>query len=128
MCDWSYGKMYAVHMKPDGSAYKAEAEEFVTGTPLPLTDVVINPKDGAMYFTIGGRKTKSGLYRVSYVGKDEEKPLLRSGSGPDPIATRRYFESLHVKKDPAALEQIWKGLYSKDRFIQNAARVALEFL
>ena len=68
ICDWSYGKMYAVHMKPDGSTYTGELEEFVTGTPLPLTDLVINPTDGAMYFAIGGRKTQSGLYRVTYVG------------------------------------------------------------
>ena len=24
ICDWSYGKLYAVHLTPDGSAYKAE--------------------------------------------------------------------------------------------------------
>ncbi|MCA9057806.1 MAG: c-type cytochrome, partial [Planctomycetaceae bacterium] len=39
---------------------------FITGTPLPLTDVVVNPHDGAMYFTIGGRRVQSGLYRVTY--------------------------------------------------------------
>jgi putative heme-binding domain-containing protein len=70
ICDWSYGKLYAVHMSPDGSAYKGEAEEFVSGSPLPLTDVVVNPKDGALYFTIGGRKTKSGLYRLTYTGSE----------------------------------------------------------
>ena len=45
--DWSYGKLYAVHLKPEGSGYGADVEEFVTGTPLPLTDVVVNPVDGA---------------------------------------------------------------------------------
>ena len=75
MCDWSYGKLYAVHLTPEYSAYKAVAEEFLNGTPLPLTDIVINPKDGAMYFTIGGRRTKSGLYRVTYVGKESTAPL-----------------------------------------------------
>ena len=55
ICDWSYGKLYAVHLTPEASDYKAELEEFVTGTPLPLTDLVVNPKDGAMYFAIGGR-------------------------------------------------------------------------
>src|SRR5207253_2715891 len=54
MCDWSYGKMYALHLTPEGSAYKAEAEEFLSGSPLPLTDVVVNPHDGAFYFTTGG--------------------------------------------------------------------------
>src|SRR5262249_43824762 len=74
ICDWSYGKLYAVQLKPSGNTYTAEKEEFVTGTPLPLTDVVINPHDGAMYFTIGGRKTKSGLYRVTYIGNESTEP------------------------------------------------------
>ena len=74
MCDWSYGKLYAVHLTPDGSAYKGELEEFLSGSPLPLTDVVVNPKDGALYFTIGGRKTQSGLYRVTYAGKESTAP------------------------------------------------------
>ena len=30
ICDWSYGKLYAVHLTPDGSAYKAKSEEFAT--------------------------------------------------------------------------------------------------
>ena len=72
ICDWSYGKLYAVHLTPERQRpTRPTLEEFVTGTPLPLTDVVINPKDGAMYFTIGGRKTQSGLYRVTYVGAEE---------------------------------------------------------
>jgi glucose/arabinose dehydrogenase len=63
--DWTYGTMYAIHLTPDGSTFKAEKEEFVSGKPLPLTDVVINPHDGAMYFTVGGRRTQSALYRVT---------------------------------------------------------------
>ena len=46
-CDWSYGKLYAVHLTPHGATYKAEAEEFLSGSPLPLTDLVVNPKDRA---------------------------------------------------------------------------------
>src|SRR5262249_1914373 len=74
MCDWSYGKLYAVHLTPEGAAYKGELEEFLNGSPLPLTDVVVNPKDGALYFTIGGRKTQSGLYRVTYTGNESTSP------------------------------------------------------
>ncbi|MEO6681478.1 MAG: heme-binding protein, partial [Ginsengibacter sp.] len=39
--DWSFGIIYAIHLQPDGAAYKASAEEFVSGAPLPLTDGVI---------------------------------------------------------------------------------------
>ena len=68
VCDWSYGKLYALHLKPQGSTYRGELEEFIAGTPLALTDVAVNPKDGAMYFLVGGRNTQSGLYRVTYSG------------------------------------------------------------
>ena len=39
--DWSWGKIYAVHMKPDGSTYTGEKETFITGSPLPVTDAII---------------------------------------------------------------------------------------
>jgi len=65
--DWSFGIIYAIHLKPEGSSYTATGEEFVSGTPLPLTDGTIGP-DGAMYFLTGGRRLESDLYRVFYEG------------------------------------------------------------
>src|SRR5207302_6911570 len=70
ICDWSYGRLFAVHLTPDGSAYKAQIEEFATGAPLALTDLVVNPQDGALYFTVGGRNTQSALYRITYTGTE----------------------------------------------------------
>ncbi len=70
LCDWSYGKLYALHLQPKGSTYTGELEEFLAGTPLALTDVVVNPHDGAMYFTVGGRMTQSGFYRVTYASDE----------------------------------------------------------
>jgi putative heme-binding domain-containing protein len=124
ICDWSYGKLYAVHMKPAGSAYTAEAEEFVTGTPLPLTDLVVNPTDGAMYFTIGGRKTKSGLYRVTYTGGDAAGPGLGQNGARGLV--RQELEALHGPRDAKAVDAAWLSLNNPDRYIRFAARVALE--
>ena len=42
--------------------------------PLPLTDAIIRPQDGAMYFTVGGRRTQSALYRVTYAGAESTAP------------------------------------------------------
>jgi putative heme-binding domain-containing protein len=129
MCDWSYGKLYAVHLTPDGSAYKATMEEFLNGTPLPLTDIVISPVDGAMYFTIGGRKTKSGLYRVTYTGKmDEPPPVIRRGDGiaAEARTTRLALEKYHQKVGQEAVDAAWKELDNADRYIRFAARVAIE--
>ncbi|HEY1377953.1 MAG TPA: hypothetical protein VGF55_14225, partial [Gemmataceae bacterium] len=148
MCDWSYGKLYALHLTPAGSAYTAEREEFVSGTPLPLTDVVINPHDGAMYFTIGGRRTKSGLYRVTYPGhegaaregeapaepkaiaaRQEPRPpgLTATAAGTELRAARKMLESFHGHRDPHAVETAWRYLGHPDRYIRYAARVAIEW-
>ena len=126
-CDWSYGKMYAVHMEANGSVQKGTAEEFLSGTPLPLTDIVVNAKDGALYFTTGGRKTQSGLYRVTYVGTDSTDPTsefkLKSTA---PVHARLIAEAAIDQpsaSDPAGLFRL-AGHY--DRFVRFASRVALE--
>jgi putative heme-binding domain-containing protein len=126
ICDWSYGKLYAVHLTPEGSAYAGIAEEFVSGTPLPLTDVVIRPEDGAMYFTIGGRNTQSGLYRVTYTGSESIAPSKTDERFADQRAIRAKLEAFHGKQDPAAVAAAWPHLNSPDRYIRYAARVAIE--
>ncbi len=128
--DWSWGKLYALHLKPDGSSYTATKEEFVTGAPLPITDAIIHPGDGAMYFTIGGRRVQSGLYRVTYVG-DESTESAADSQVADERATqarnlRRRLESLHGRQDPNAIKVAWPYLSSSDRFIRFAARTAIE--
>ena len=126
ICDWSYGKMYAVHMDPEGAGYKATVEEFVAGAPLPLTDLVVHP-DGALYFAIGGRSTQSGLYRVTYVGSESTAATGQDGQVPPQLTERRVLESLHQPTDPkTALPQIRAHLKSTDRYLRYAARVALE--
>lgn len=124
--DWSWGKLYAVHLKPDGSSYTATKEEFVTGAPLPITDAIIHPQDGAMYFTIGGRRVQSGLYRVTYVG-DESTELVET----EPVVTearqqRHALEAFHGRQDPQAITTAWPMLSHKDRFTRFAARTAIE--
>lgn len=127
ICDWSYGKLYAVHLKEDGASYTGEAEEFMNGSPLPLTDITVNPKDGALYFAIGGRNTMSGLYRVTYVGKESTDPAPKDTKPNAAREARRKLESYYGKQDPQAVESAWPYLSSKDRFLRWAARTVLEF-
>jgi len=124
--DWSYGKLYAVHLTPEGSAYKGEFEEFISGTPLPLTDLVVNPKDGALYFAIGGRKTQSGLYRVTYTGKESTAAAPEDKRGAEQRAERHKLEAFHGVKDPKAVETAWPYLKHTDRYLRSAARIAIE--
>ncbi|HEY6167586.1 MAG TPA: c-type cytochrome [Verrucomicrobiae bacterium] len=127
--DWSWGKLYAVHLTPSGSTYTATKEEFVIGSPLPLTDAIIHPKDGAMYFAIGGRKVQSGLYRVTYTGKES---TARAKPKTDAVAakaraTRHKLEAFHGKTDAKAVKEAWPYLADSDRFIRWAARTAIEW-
>ena len=127
VCDWSYGKLYALHLKPRGSSYEADVEEFVAGTPLPLTDMVVNPGDGALYFAIGGRRTTSGLYRVVYKGDESTAPSKGNGVGAEARALRHKLEAFHGVKDPKAVDVAWNYLGHPDRFVRYAARIAIEW-
>ncbi|MBI3823738.1 MAG: c-type cytochrome [Planctomycetes bacterium] len=126
-CDWSYGKLYACHLTPDGASYKGELEEFLNGSPLPLTDIVVNPKDGALYFAIGGRTTMSGLYRVTYVGKESTAEPMVFDLPDKNRNARKKLESYYGKKDAKAVETAWPFLSHEDRFLRYAARTVLEF-
>jgi len=143
ICDWTFGTMYAIHMEPSGSSYKATKEEFVSRTPLPLTDCTVG-QDGALYFTIGGRGTQSELFRVTYVGQEDvstvdarDKSLLTDKSDADSVidaspaklrALRRRIEEYHVGKHDAAQasEALSEALGISDRNVRYAARVGLE--
>ncbi|MFM9965129.1 MAG: c-type cytochrome [Planctomycetaceae bacterium] len=133
ICDWTYGTMHAIHMEPSGSSYKATKEEFVSRTPLPLTDCTVG-KDGALYFTIGGRGAQSELFRVTYVGKDDVSPV----DVKNPVTTidgqlrerRREIEAWHTHiADPVQVADLYRNsLGHTDRFMRYAARIALERL
>jgi putative heme-binding domain-containing protein len=123
--DWSWGKIYAVHLEPDGASYAATKEEFITGGPLPVTDAIIHP-DGAMYFAIGGRRVQSGLYRVTYTGKESTAPAKAVAVKLPLHELRKKIEVFHGKADPKAVESVWPHLGHEDRFIRAAARTALE--
>src|SRR5437667_7525589 len=127
ICDWSFGKLYAVQLTPDGASYTGKAEEFVTGQPLALTDIVVNPKDGALYFAVGGRKTQSALYRVTYAGHESTVPSKSDNRFAKERELRHRLESFHGRKDPRAVKEVWPYLAHKDRALRYAARVALEW-
>lgn len=129
--DWSFGIIYAIHLKPNGSSYTAEAEEFLSGAPLPLTDGIIGP-DGAFYFMTGGRRLESDLYRVYYDGeiKSEENVQNVSTTLADDAESarelRRQLEAYHGEPQKGALDFAWPHLKHADRFIRYAARIAVE--
>ena len=134
ICDWTYGRLIAVHLTPNGAGYTGTWENFVapksikTGggkTPLNLTDVMI-ANDGSMYFTIGGRGTQASLFRVTYTGTEPITGDLHDKEGAEARELRHKLESFNVKEDPAAVGFAWPHLNSPDRYIRYAARLAIE--
>lgn len=126
--DWSFGIVHGLHLKPNGSTYSADHEEFLSGAPLPLTDGLIGP-DGALYFLTGGRRLGSDLYRVYH--KDYKDIPAGSNVVKAPVITAEHksrtdLEKFHAKKDPKAVETSWPYLKSPDRFLRYAARLAIE--
>ena len=125
--DWSFGIVYAIELTPNGASYDASAEEFISGSPLPLTDGIIGP-EGAMYFMTGGRRLESDLYRVYYDGETStSKSTLSAEDLPEENKLRRKLEAFHKEgASSEALELAWANLDHADRFVQYAARIALE--
>ena len=103
--DWSYGKIIAVHLKKSGATYTGQSEIFLKGRPLNVTGLEFGP-DGAMYFTTGGRRTQSGLYRVS-------------------VAASRQSAAIALSEGKVGGD-VWSRLDSSDRWVRHAARVELE--
>ena len=123
--DWSFGLIYAVYNEPDGASYKTTGEEFISGSPLPLTDGVVGP-DGALYFLTGGRRLESDLYRVYYgdnTGNNEKLPVAELN---DAQKARRKLEEFHGTPKAGAVDFAWPYLKDKDRFVRYAARIAIE--
>src|SRR5579872_6079952 len=126
-CDWTFGTMYALILKHRGFSYKAVKEEFLSRTPLPLTDEVINQADGAMYFIIGGRGAQSELFRVTYTGKESVEKVGYKDP-PSYQVHLKKVEAFHAPAaDPeAAVKAIIPYLSCPERFMRYSARVALE--
>jgi putative heme-binding domain-containing protein len=128
LLDWTFGTIYAVHLDSEGSSYKGVKEEFLSRTPLPLTDAAVGP-DGALYFTIGGRGTQSELFRVTYTGSEPSNPIeAHDPRNSEQRALRHKLEAYHrpAAHQAKAIDFIYPHLGHGDRFIRYAARIALE--
>lgn len=123
--DWSFGIIYAIELETDGSSYSGTKEEFLSGLPLPLTDGVFGP-DGALYFMTGGRRLDSDLYRVYYNGEQEAPASDIALEMTEENKIRKELESYHIGSKEGAVDYAWPHLDNEDRFIQYAARIAIE--
>jgi putative heme-binding domain-containing protein len=124
--DWTFATIYAVHLQPKGAGYTADFEIFASGTGLPVTDVV-SGTDGALYFSVGGRKLGSAIYRIWYDGPEERTQSVESdGYADESRDLRLSLESYHGRQNPSVVDKVWTHLGSEDHSIRYAARIALE--
>ncbi len=150
LADWSIGVIWAVHTKPDGATFKGETEKFCIGSPLNVTDLEVGP-DGFLYFTLGGRGSAGGVYRIKYDG-----PLTREATPPEriqPLAAwskgrdfktaasslaetdlksgdamkqRHACEAIIRNNLAVKTDDLWPLLASKDAYLRTAARLVLQ--
>ena len=107
--DWSYGAIYAIHLKPNGASFTATKERVCAAPALPVTDIVVNPADGNIYFTTGGRRSDSALYRIKYVGSESTEPATYPA--PTELALeRRKLEAGHKPDAKIDMESTIKAL------------------
>ncbi|MSR63499.1 MAG: DUF1080 domain-containing protein [Planctomycetes bacterium] len=139
-CDWAYGRVFAVQLEPEGSTYRGGYELFASGQPFPVTDIVAAP-DGALYVTIGGRQTQSGLYRISWDGPAPaaSEPAENAGDVLLLREARALLERTHAadaldfgggpRADDERAARLALGVLGHaDPFLRRAGRVALEHL
>jgi putative heme-binding domain-containing protein len=125
-CDWTFGTLHAVHLRPDGGGWAGEKEPIAWGRPFALTDVVVHPRDGHLYVLTGGRNGDSGLYRIRYTGSASTAPA----PAVELTAEQRLRRDLEARRlaGPSAenLRRSLAHLGSADRWIRFAARQLLE--
>ncbi len=153
--DWTFGRILAVHFNKKymddgkhmeygainelpspyhltGPASSPDVEEFLRGKGMPVTALQFG-KDGAMYFTVGGRGTQAALYRVSYVGPNAHDQISLPGYIKGANEARREVEVFQTKVDPSIWEpkrfhgeSIWQLMDGRSVAVRLAARVAIE--
>ena len=124
--DWSFGTVYFIDLVPKGSSYEANREEFFSGTPLPLTDM-ISGSDGNLYFATGGRNLDSHFYRLTYTGDAiSEVDITENAENKKLRDLRHTLESFQKSATEKGLSLAWENLNHEDRFIRYASRMVLE--
>ena len=110
MADWSIGVIWAVPLARDGASFTGKPERFCSGAPMNVTDCAVAP-DGSLYFTLGGRGTQGGVYRIVYTGAAKPAAATKLAdqllAQPQPLAawSRAQLARLWEKQEKKAATQ-----------------------
>lgn len=91
IANWTYGRIAALKLTPQGGSYTAASELFVDDPSLHVTDLAVGP-DGAVYFTTGDQGQAGGLFRIRWTGASP--PGANAwGSGVSAVVRQPQFDS-----------------------------------
>jgi putative membrane-bound dehydrogenase-like protein len=68
-CDWTFGKVWFLKLRPSGASYEATKELFLESlgdNGFAPTACVVHPETGDLFISIGGRGTRGAVYRIRY--------------------------------------------------------------
>lgn len=122
--DWSQGQILAFHPKPAGATFTADAEVLLRGRPLNVTDLVV-ASDGSLLFSVGGRATAGGVYRLTYsepappAAKSNATVTVTATANAPAIPTPSFTASTPTR-------DLLTALGDGDRFVRYLAGRALE--
>jgi putative heme-binding domain-containing protein len=75
--DWTFGKVFFLPLQKSGATYTTRPEVFVEPTGnlgFAVTDLVVHPRTGDLFISIGGRGTRGAVYRVRHTEGFEKLP------------------------------------------------------
>jgi putative membrane-bound dehydrogenase-like protein len=150
LCDWTFGRIWAVHLERKGSTYIGKPELFLEAigeNGFAPTAAAVDPTSGDMYVSIGGRGTRGAVYRIRYpagvphITADSIRrlqPAERSldpgpaadgptqATGKDLLQRRRALEQMCRTQKHFSTEQVKAAISAnadiQDRLIANSTR------
>lgn len=116
LLDWTYGKIYALQLTPDGSTWKAEPTEFLSAVGqvgFAPTDIEVGPQ-GEMYVCVGGRGTRGAVYCIRPKHNNPKNKAWPGGSGAPDIAREQLIVCLQAPQPLSSWSRrIWEPLAQK---------------
>jgi putative membrane-bound dehydrogenase-like protein len=112
--DWTFGRVLVVPLNKLGGSWTSTPYAFISPKGdfgFAPTDAEVGP-DGSLYISVGGRGTRGGVYKVTYVGDQPPAPtvLLTSGEVKNATATGDIHPPISDKpKAPATSSPIGAG-------------------
>ena len=128
--DWTFGRVLALPLVRNGSAWKSEPELFLSSAGdhgFAPTDVEVGP-DGSLFVSVGGRGTRGGVWRVSYPAGRKDK-LAQDAVTEDASATEKLSACLTAPQPLSSWSRArWQPLarqLGREPFLEAANNDAL---